>query len=453
MKSQTQLTKLKFQMRAKGINDLLTRQSINSKLEIGENERDCLLAHGMNDCLTESMMERGDMYQMAICNTTGMVAICNQERDLWMSLAADGPVKFVDNLHGNFNIQKVTKYGRKFSMVQIPYSFKLFIQELQTMNVSMRIITEDNLNQMDTMIYSKKVQMNLSGLVSAKKVNEKEGEKKGFDLDERNDIGENETNENENDEEKEESEEEKEEEAEEESEEEKEEESEEADENNSPDDSVSAPPEFQLDDQVYLHDDKTLTKWKIKNQGPEFYILHKVYHDNSEPKSNADIQIVEKKDFILVSEYKPPEQSTITAAAPVAVSANPEPSSKPNEKMEQNPNEKKSEKTNSAIHFAPVIHVYSNGEIKSSVGNVEPSTTSKTTTIVSPELVKTSPIPISVPPLATSIPPPPPPPKHSVSPSSSPASSHSSLSSSSSSKKKKSSKKVDFSLPKIIKKH
>jgi hypothetical protein len=46
--------------------------------------------------------------------------------------------------------------------VQIPYSFKLLIQELQTMNCVMRIITEDNINQIESMSFSNNYKL-LSG--------------------------------------------------------------------------------------------------------------------------------------------------------------------------------------------------------------------------------------------------------------------------------------------------
>jgi hypothetical protein len=48
----------------------------------------------------------------------------------------------------------VTQFGRDFSVVCVPFSFKLFIQELQTINVQMRIITEDNIEQLENMSYS-----------------------------------------------------------------------------------------------------------------------------------------------------------------------------------------------------------------------------------------------------------------------------------------------------------
>jgi hypothetical protein len=52
------------------------------------------------------------------------------------------------------NIQKMTRFGRSFSIVHVPYSFKLLMQELMTMNVTMRVITADNIDQLESMSYS-----------------------------------------------------------------------------------------------------------------------------------------------------------------------------------------------------------------------------------------------------------------------------------------------------------
>jgi len=60
---------------------------------------------------------------------------------------ADGPVKFVGNLVDDLNVINVSKYGRDFSIINVPYAFKLLMQELKTMNIQMRIITEENVDQ------------------------------------------------------------------------------------------------------------------------------------------------------------------------------------------------------------------------------------------------------------------------------------------------------------------
>ena len=153
------MVKDKINYRARGPRTLLTRQTVQGRandggLRVGEMERDGIIAHGVSHFLQESMMVRGDEYYMAICNKTGTIAIYNSMRDLFMSPMADGPIKFTGNLLSEMNIQKITRFGRSFSIVRVPYSFKLLMQELMTMNITMRVITADNIDQLESMSYS-----------------------------------------------------------------------------------------------------------------------------------------------------------------------------------------------------------------------------------------------------------------------------------------------------------
>ena len=155
------MVKDKINYRALGPRTQLTRQPVSGRandggLRIGEMERDSLISHGTSEFLRESMMERGDKYFMAVCNVTGMVAIYNPSKNLFISPMADGPLKFTGDL--DMNVEHVTRFGRSFSLVCIPFSLKLLIQELQTMNIQMRIITEDNIAQMENMTYSDNIQ-------------------------------------------------------------------------------------------------------------------------------------------------------------------------------------------------------------------------------------------------------------------------------------------------------
>jgi DNA-directed RNA polymerase II subunit RPB2 len=158
------MVKDKVNFRAKGPRTQLTRQPVSGRandggLRIGEMERDVIISHGATDFLRESMMDRGDKFYMAVCNKTGAIAIYNPEKNMFMSPMADGPLKFTESLDGmNMNVEHITKYGRSFSVVLVPYVFKLLMHELQAMNVKMSIITEDNINQFDNMNFSKNIQ-------------------------------------------------------------------------------------------------------------------------------------------------------------------------------------------------------------------------------------------------------------------------------------------------------
>jgi len=115
------------------------------------------MAHGASAFLNESFMIRGDEYYMAVCNKTGAIAIYNQNLNLFLSPFSDGPINFNTTLDGKMNIRNISRFGRSFSIVRIPYALKLLIQELQVMNVQMRIITEDNIDQLVNMSYSNNI--------------------------------------------------------------------------------------------------------------------------------------------------------------------------------------------------------------------------------------------------------------------------------------------------------
>jgi len=156
------MVKDKINYRSKGPRAMLTRQTVQGRandggLRIGEMERDGVAGHGAMHFLQESMMERGDLYYMAICNVSGMTAIYNQSNNLFISPMADGPIKFTGTIDSGMNIENISKYGRSFSVIRIPYAFKLLMQELQTMNIQMRLITEDNIDQLTSMAFSNNI--------------------------------------------------------------------------------------------------------------------------------------------------------------------------------------------------------------------------------------------------------------------------------------------------------
>jgi len=143
----------KINHRARGPKTSLTRQTVGGRandggLRIGEMERDGVIAHGAAGFLQESMLNRGDEYFMAVCNNTGSIAIYNNSQNLFLSPMSDGPIKFHTTVDKKLNIENISKYGRNFSVLRIPYAFKLLIQELQAMNIQMRLITEDNIDQL-----------------------------------------------------------------------------------------------------------------------------------------------------------------------------------------------------------------------------------------------------------------------------------------------------------------
>ena len=106
----------------------LTRQPTAGRrkgggLRIGEMERDSLISHGLSQFIQESMTERSDKYEWAICKNCGTIANFNPSNN--------NKINFCSNC-SNQNI----------SIVKTPYSFKLLVQELEAMNIQVRLNTD-----------------------------------------------------------------------------------------------------------------------------------------------------------------------------------------------------------------------------------------------------------------------------------------------------------------------
>lgn len=157
------MVKDKINYRALGPRTVLTRQTVQGRandggLRIGEMERDGILAHGASYFLNESFLKRGDEYYMAVCNKTGCIAIYNQPKNIFFSPFSDGPLQYHANPDGSLNVQNISRFGRSFSLLRIPYALKLLIQELQVLNIQMRIITDENIDQLENMSFSNNIQ-------------------------------------------------------------------------------------------------------------------------------------------------------------------------------------------------------------------------------------------------------------------------------------------------------
>jgi DNA-directed RNA polymerase II subunit RPB2 len=155
------MVKDKINYRATGRRSALTRQTNQGRandggLRIGEMERDGIMGHGLSYFLNESYMVRGDQYYMAVCNKTGTIAIYNPNKNLFLSPMSDGPLTFNRTPEGEPILDVFSRFGRSFSLLRVPYALKLLIQELQVMNVQMRIITEENVDQLLNLSYQSK---------------------------------------------------------------------------------------------------------------------------------------------------------------------------------------------------------------------------------------------------------------------------------------------------------
>ena len=116
----------KVHSRASGPNVMLTRQPAEGRsrdggLRFGEMERDCILSHGAMQFLKETLQDRSDNYVTHVCQTCGLLAIVNKKQEIYVC--------------------KSCSHSTTFSEIRIPYAMKLFLQEVQSMNVASRLIT------------------------------------------------------------------------------------------------------------------------------------------------------------------------------------------------------------------------------------------------------------------------------------------------------------------------
>jgi len=120
----------KLHSRASGPLVMLTRQPAEGRareggLRFGEMERDCVIAHGMAEFTKERLMECSDAFRCFSCKDCGLIAVSNPVDGIW-------------NCRGCGNTTN-------FSQIEIPYAYKLLLQELESMCISSRVITKSRL--------------------------------------------------------------------------------------------------------------------------------------------------------------------------------------------------------------------------------------------------------------------------------------------------------------------
>jgi len=106
----------------------LTRQPAEGRsreggLRFGEMERDCMVSHGASRFTRGRLYDASDKYSVHTCKKCGLIASYN------------------DSLH--IHHCKTCDNRTDFAYVEIPYACKLLFQELITMNVVPRVITEN----------------------------------------------------------------------------------------------------------------------------------------------------------------------------------------------------------------------------------------------------------------------------------------------------------------------
>jgi len=105
----------------------LTRQPAEGRsrdggLRFGEMERDAMISHGAARFIRGRMYDSSDKYQVHVCKKCGLIASYNDEMHIHHCRTCDN--------------------RSDFAYVEIPYACKLLFQELTTMNISPRIMTD-----------------------------------------------------------------------------------------------------------------------------------------------------------------------------------------------------------------------------------------------------------------------------------------------------------------------
>jgi hypothetical protein len=105
----------------------LTRQPAEGRsrdggLRFGEMERDCMVSHGAARFTRGRMYDASDKYSVYVCKKCGLIASYNDQLHIHCCKTCDNRVDF--------------------AYVEIPYACKLLFQELTTMNVVPRIMTD-----------------------------------------------------------------------------------------------------------------------------------------------------------------------------------------------------------------------------------------------------------------------------------------------------------------------
>ena len=115
----------------------LTRQPAEGRsrdggFRIGEMERDVMIAHGASRFCRERLYDASDKYSVYVCKKCGLIASYNDGKSKKAYAFSDFSI----------HLCKTCNNKTDFAKVEIPYAYKLLSQELQTINVVPRLITD-----------------------------------------------------------------------------------------------------------------------------------------------------------------------------------------------------------------------------------------------------------------------------------------------------------------------
>ena len=88
----------------------------------------CVIAHGITEFTKERLMECSDAFRCFSCRECGLIAVANPTEGIWSCRGC-----------GN---------RTNFSAIEIPYAYKLLLQEMESMSIGSRIVTQSKLLKM-----------------------------------------------------------------------------------------------------------------------------------------------------------------------------------------------------------------------------------------------------------------------------------------------------------------
>ena len=120
----------KIHARARGQVQMLTKQPTEGRargggLRFGEMERDCLIAYGASMILKDRLLDESDRSDIFVCERCGLVAYHDMKQRRYVCRICDSKAKV--------------------SSVSVAYAFKLLLQEMQSLNVTPRLLIKERI--------------------------------------------------------------------------------------------------------------------------------------------------------------------------------------------------------------------------------------------------------------------------------------------------------------------
>jgi DNA-directed RNA polymerase beta subunit len=85
----------------------------------------CMVSHGASEFLKEIMMEKSDNFQCFVCKSCGLIGQVNPRAGIYRCSSCENTTDF--------------------AQTRVPYAYKLFLQELESMSICSRIVTDSKL--------------------------------------------------------------------------------------------------------------------------------------------------------------------------------------------------------------------------------------------------------------------------------------------------------------------